>query len=65
MSTDAKKVNERLVSLGPGKTVLMPDIYAEEIAVEEPKLEIADAESTEFDEAGGFNPYDTATLYKK
>jgi len=65
MSTDAKKVNDRLVSLGPGKTILMPDIYGEESAGEEPQLEVVDPEATEADDSGGFDPYDTAALYKK
>jgi len=65
MSTDAKTKKSRLADLGPGKTVLMPDIYATEFTVEEPSLEIADQLSPETDKADGFNPYDTAVLYKK
>jgi len=67
MSTDAKKrtPNERVQSLGPGKTVLMPDIYAEEFAPNDEALEIAEELPSINDETGGFNPYDTAVLYKK
>ncbi len=80
MSTDAKKdsrsatvgrVSPRVESLGPGKNVLMPDIYAEEFGVKETPLEIVDESSPDIDESSGidksagFNPYDTGTLYKK
>lgn len=64
MSTDAKS-RFRFESLGPGKNRLMPDIYAEEFTVEEPTLEEIDKPAAEFEETGGFDPYDTATLYKK
>ena len=53
-----------LVPLGPGKSALMPDIYADnnrsapEITLEE-QLPEADEKSV------GFNPYDTAVLYER
>jgi len=67
MSTDAKKdtADNRVQSIGPGKTVLMPDIYNEEFSVENEPLEIAEESPSINDETGGFNPYDTAVLYKK
>jgi len=43
----------------------MPDIYADENAVEETDLEVAEKTSPVVNESVGFNPYDTGTLYKK
>lgn len=63
MSTDAKRKNDLIVSLGPGKNVLMPDIYAEEYAVDDSVLELVDKPAKQTDESSGFDPYDTATLY--
>jgi hypothetical protein len=65
MGTEAKKVNPRSEGPGPGKTVLMPDIYAEENAVEDSASELVDALAPDIEESSGFNPYDTAVLYKK
>ena len=65
MSTDAKKVSDRIVSVGPGKTVMMPDIYAEEHSVEESDLGIVEPLTPDTGESVGFNPYDTGTLHKK
>ena len=67
MSTDAKKdsAGNRVQSIGPGETVLMPDIYNEEFSVENEPLEFAEESPSINDETGGFNPYDTAVLYKK
>jgi len=67
MSTDAKKdsASNRVQSIGPGKTVLMPDIYSEEFAPKEEAIEIAEEPSSINDETGDFNPYDTAVLHKK
>ena len=59
MSTDAKKKNDA------GDVVLMPDIYAEEVAVDEPTVEVVVLETPDEDNSEGFNPYDTARLYKK
>ena len=78
MSTDAKKdsksadvprVSRRVECLGPGKNVLMSDIYDDEDAANDTSVKTPDesaSESTpdiEFSE--GFNPYDTGSLYKK
>jgi len=67
MSTDVKKrtANSRVQSLGPGKTVLMPDIYAEEFVPRDEPFEIEEESPPADDETGGFNPYDTAVLQKK
>lgn len=65
MSTDANKRLESATDPKAGGQALMPDIYAEEYAVEETTLEVVGESSTEFDKSGGFDPYDTATLYKK
>ena len=57
----------RLESLGPGKNVLMPDIYAEkeadlEIVTESPR----DIDkSLDVDESPGFDPYDSGILHIK
>ena len=71
MSTDAKKddeharVSRRVECLGPGKTVLMPDIYADEYAANEMHIEVLDGSSADIEAAGGFNPYDTGALRQK
>ena len=59
MSTDAKKTRDR------DNVVPMPDIYAEEFAVDESFLEDIEIESNPSDKESGFNPYDTAVLYRK
>ena len=59
MSTDAKKTQDR------DNVVPMPDIYAEEFAVNESFLEDIEIESNASDKESGFNPYDTAVLYRK
>ncbi len=65
MSKDAEKTNGLVVSIGPGKTVVMPDIYSEGAAAEDDNLEIVDQLADDEQESSGFNPYDTAVLYKK
>ncbi len=65
MSTDANKRLESATGPKADGRALMPDIYAEEFAVKETTLEVVGEASTEFDESGGFDPYDTATLFKK
>ncbi len=47
------------------ESVLMPDIYADNHDVTEPDLSVLDQPSSDFDDPGGFNPYDTAVLQKK
>jgi hypothetical protein len=82
MSTDAKKdpdsttverVSRRVECLGPGKNVLMPDIYTDadaanenmsKEAIPEPHDEPS-PELPDFDTSEGFNPYDTGSLFKK
>ena len=59
MSTDAKKKN------GADNLVLMPDIYAEDVAVDEETVEVVTLAAPSEDISEGFNPYDTARLYKK
>jgi hypothetical protein len=59
MSTDAKKPTSR------DNVIPMPDIYAEEFAVDESFLEDIEIESKASDKESGFNPYDTAVLYRK
>jgi hypothetical protein len=67
MSTKDKKRNKRLLNLGPGKTVLLPDIYGEESTPETSGIEPVEEElpREEEDDSHGFDPYDTARLYKK
>ena len=62
---DASRVSRRVQSADLAKDVLMPDIYADENAVEETDLEVAEETSPVVNESVGFNPYDTGTLYKK
>jgi hypothetical protein len=71
VSTDAKKddehvrVSRRVECLGPGKTILMPDIYADEYAANEMHIEVLDESSSDIKATGGFNPYHTAALRQK
>jgi len=78
MSTDSKKdsrpadaprVSRRIECLGPGKNVLMPNIYDDEDAANdtsvEPPDESASESTSEIEFSEGFNPYDTGSLYKK
>jgi hypothetical protein len=55
----------RIESQGPGKNILMPDIYGNERVATVPDLKIIDLSSPDIDESTGFNPYDTAVLRKK
>jgi hypothetical protein len=59
MSTDAKEKN------GADNVVLMPDIYAEDVTVDEAPVEVTTLATPNEDTSEGFNPYDTARLYKK
>jgi hypothetical protein len=74
MSTDAKKdskpadvprVSRRVECLGPGKNVLMPDIYNDEDAANDTSVETPGESTPEIEVSEGFNPYDTGSLYKK
>ena len=60
MSMDAKR-NEGMIE-GKSGDAVMPDIYADE-PVAEPAGIIVVTRSSD-DESVGFDPYDTATLYK-
>ena len=60
---EARK-NGLLVSLGPGKSVLMPNIYAED-SRPVPEITFEDQLSAGDEESAGFNPYDTAVLYER
>jgi hypothetical protein len=67
MNTDAKKDSRTKES---GRTdnqanVLMPDIYADEPVSKKINIEVVDESSQDTDESDGFNPYDTASLFKK
>jgi hypothetical protein len=55
----------RIESQGPGKNILMPDIYGNEHVATVPDLKIIDPSSPDAEESTGFNPYDTAVLRKK
>jgi hypothetical protein len=55
----------RIESQGEGKTVLMPDIYADPHAPTVPDLKILDQPMADVDESTGFNPYDTGVFQKK
>jgi len=59
MSTDAKKKS------GADNLVLMPDIYAEDVTEDEATAEVIALATPNEDISEGFNPYDTARLYKK
>jgi hypothetical protein len=59
MSTDAKKKSDS------DNLVLMPDIYAEDASEDEPTVEVIALATPDEDTSEGFDPYDTARLYKK
>lgn len=59
MSMDAKKKS------GADNLVLMPDIYAEDVTEDEATVEVIALATPNEDVSEGFNPYDTARLYKK
>jgi len=59
MSTDAEKKN------GVDSVVVMPDIYAEDVTVDETTVEVVALTVPDEEVSEGFNPYDTARLYKK
>ena len=71
MNMDTKKdvvrTSRRVECLGPEQDVLMPDIYADEYAVEEtgPEAVPSNDDSPDINHSRGFNPYDTGVLYKK
>ncbi|NIS91396.1 MAG: hypothetical protein GTN98_15235 [Woeseiaceae bacterium] len=45
--------------------IVMPDIYADRLQLQEAEIEDIELESCNDDPAFGFDPYDTARLYKK
>lgn len=57
MSTDAENGSE--------ENVLIPVLYADEHFEKEIVFRIVDRTSFEIDVSSGFNPYDTASMYKK
>ena len=59
MSTDAKKESDA------DNVVVMPDIYAEDATDDEATEEVVTLATPKEDVSEGFNPYDTARLYKK
>jgi hypothetical protein len=59
MSTDAKK------KAGADNVVFMPDIYADDFTLDEATVEVITLATPNEDISEGFNPYDTARLYKK
>lgn len=69
MSKNHKDDETVIVQIGPGKTVLMPNIYGKHPETGGKELSLVDAVTDqsveETDEPVGFNPYDTAVLYGK
>ena len=59
MSTDATKKKSW------DNVIPMPDIYADEFAIDDTVIEEVVLESGHDDEPPGFDPYDTARLHKK
>ena len=57
MSTDAEKGSE--------EEHLIPVLYADEHCEKEIVFRIVDRTSFEIDVSSGFDPYDTASMYKK
>lgn len=56
MSTDAKEM--------PDNVVILSDIDLDELAANQPAIELFDPSHTEDGESRGFNPYDTGRLQK-
>ena len=48
-----------------GENAVMPDIYATQAAPEAIDIKVVSRSKDDTDESVGFDPYDTATLYKK
>ncbi len=63
MSTDAEKENCRIDYRE--KNVLTSAIYVDGHLEKEVGIEVVDWSPPEIDESGGFNPYDTASMFKK
>ena len=57
MSTDAKRNHDNVI--------IMPDIYAEDLTVTDVAANEVEMPEPDPDESAGFNPYDTARLYKE
>ena len=60
--SDVAEQSSKLVSV---EDLVMPDIYADELADTVPILRVIDLSSPDADKTRGFNPYDTGTLQKK
>ncbi len=72
MSTDAKKdfglsiVREESCRIDyREKNVLTPAIYADEHLEKKVDIEVVDRSPPDIDESNEFNPYDTASMFKK
>lgn len=72
MSTDVEKDFERSAGETENcridyrdRNLLMPAIDTDEHLEKEQDIEIADWSPPEFDASNGFNPYDTASMFKK
>jgi len=68
MSMDAEKDSRTEVSGRKNikaKQVLMPDIYADKPVNKKIDITLVNEPSTDSDESSGFNPYDTASLFRK
>ena len=57
MSTDADKIHDNVI--------IMPDIYAEDLAIVDVAANEVEMPDLDPDESAGFDPYDTARLYKE
>jgi len=63
MSTDAEKENCRIDF--QERNVLTAAIYTDERLEKDVDIEVVDWSPPEIDASGGFNPYDTASMFKK
>ncbi len=63
MSTDAENESCRIDYRE--RNVLTSAIYADERLGKEVDIEVVDWSPPDIDESGGFNPYDTASMFKK
>jgi hypothetical protein len=63
MSTDAEKESCRIDYRE--KNVLTSAIYTDERLEKAVDIEVVDWSPPDIDAAGGFNPYDTASMFKK
>lgn len=62
---DVRVSTETKEDIGQGENTLMPDIYTEKPVSKPVDIIVVNRSPDDDEESVGFDPYDTATLYKK